>query len=149
MVSLWNYTQLQIMSIKIHSDLISIISQTIKSSASPWWSWRWISRIRDLKILYIVTTLNNTGLCIWCGCKCRSLLAQNYTSKIAIAPGPRLHQLPSARNTDIHPESVWRRLWWLQWKYGYYRNTVIDTPAGTMYFVTKIVNPNDRDHRQS
>ena len=95
------------------------------------------------KNIVYVTTLNNTIYAYDADVNADPYWTQNYTNKIAVAPGADCINCRPARNTDIHPSLCGGGYGDFSGNMGIVGTPVVDTTAGTMFFVTKIVNPND------
>lgn len=95
------------------------------------------------KNIVYVTTLNNTIYAYDADVNADPYWTQNYTNKIAAAPGADCINCRPARHNDIHPSLCGGSYGDFSGNMGIVGTPVIDTTAGTMYFVTKIVNPND------
>ena len=95
------------------------------------------------KNIVYVTTLNNTIYAYDADVNADPYWTQNYTNKISVAPGADCINCRPARNTDIHPSLCGGGYGDFSGNMGIVGTPVVDTTAGTMYFVTKIVNPND------
>jgi hypothetical protein len=95
------------------------------------------------KNVVFVTTLNNSIYAFDADVNADPYWQQNYTNKIAVAPGADCINCRPAKNTDMHPSLCGGSYGDFSGNIGIIGTPVIDTTAGTMYFVTKIVNPND------
>jgi hypothetical protein len=94
-------------------------------------------------IVYI-TTVNNTIYAYDADVNAQPYWVQNYTNIIAPAGNPQCpNNCRPAYYTDIHPSLCATLYPDFDGNMGIVGTPVIDTLAGTMYFVTKIVNPND------
>jgi len=98
---------------------------------------------KGFKNIVFVTTLNNTVYAYDADVNADPYWQQNFTSKTAIAPNPDCTNCRPAKNTDIHPSLCGGSYGDFSGNMGIVGAPVIDTAAGTMYFVTKIVNLND------
>lgn len=98
---------------------------------------------KGIKNIVIVTTLNNSVYAYDADVNANPYWQQNFTNKIAQAPGADCSGCRPALNTDMHPSLCGGAYGDFSGNMGIVGTPVIDTLAGTMYFVTKIVNPND------
>jgi hypothetical protein len=98
---------------------------------------------KGFKNVVFVTTLNNSVYAFDADINAEPYWQQNYTNKIATAPNPDCLNCRPARNSDIHPSLCGGGYGDFSGNMGIIGTPVIDTVGGTMYFVTKIVNPND------
>jgi hypothetical protein len=95
------------------------------------------------KNIVYVTTLNNTIYAFDADVNADPYWTRNYTNKIAVVPGADCINCRPARNTDIHPSLCGGGYGDFSGNMGIVGTPVVDSTSGTMYFVTKIVNPND------
>jgi F5/8 type C domain/Secretion system C-terminal sorting domain len=95
------------------------------------------------KNIVIVTTLNNSVYAYDADVNADPYWQQNFTNKIGASPTPDCTNCRPARNSDIHPSLCGGSYGDFSGNMGIVGAPVIDTLAGTMYFVTKIVNLND------
>src|SRR5450432_3358171 len=107
---------------------------------------------KGLKNVVFVTTVNNSVYAFDADVNADAYWQQNYSNKIAAAPAPDCSNCRPANAGEIHPDlcigsysdfSGMNTPVDMLGNMGIIGAPVIDTLAGTMYFVTKIVNPND------
>src|SRR5450432_1914433 len=107
---------------------------------------------KGYKNVVFVTTVNNSVYAFDADVNADAYWQQNYSNKIAAAPAPDCSNCRPANAGEIHPDlcigsysdfSGMNTPVDMLGNMGIIGAPVIDTLAGTMYFVTKIVNPND------
>ena len=98
---------------------------------------------KGFKNIVIVTTLNNSVYAFDADENADAYWQTNFTSKIAPAPAATCSNCRPASSGDIHPDLCGGGYGDFQGNMGIVGTPVIDTLAGTIYFVTKIVNGND------
>jgi hypothetical protein len=98
---------------------------------------------KGFKNVVFVATLNNTIYAYDADVNAEPYWQQNYTNKIAPSPNPDCVNCRPAFKSDIHPSLCGGSYGDFTGNMGIIGTPVIDTAQGTMYFVTKIVNPND------
>jgi hypothetical protein len=94
------------------------------------------------KNIVFVATVNNTIYAYDADVNVAPYWQQNYTGKISTS-GPACGNCRPAFYTDIHPSLCYSLYPDFDGNMGIVGTPVIDTANGIMYFVTKIVNPND------
>jgi hypothetical protein len=98
---------------------------------------------KGFKNIVYVTTLNNTIYAYDADVNATPYWTQNFTNKIAPSPGAACTNCRPAMSSDIHPSLCFTIYPDFSGNMGIVGTPVIDTAAGVMYFVTKIVNQND------
>src|SRR5450432_4435564 len=97
---------------------------------------------KGTKNIIYTATLNNTVYAYDADVSAPAYWSQNFTNKISAA-GPDCSNCRPAYFTDIHPSLCGGSYGEFKGNMGIISTPVIDTAAGTMYFIAKIVNPND------
>ena len=98
---------------------------------------------KGFKNLVFVATLNNSIYAFDADVNADPYWKQNYTNNIAVAPNPPCTNCRPARASDIHPSLCGGNYGDFSGNMGIISTPVIDTAAGTMYFVTKVVDLDD------
>ena len=98
---------------------------------------------KGFKNVVFVATVNNTIYAYDADVNAEPYWQHNYTNKIATAPGADCNNCRPANKTDIHPSLCGGGYGDFTGSMGIAGTPVIDSVAGTMYFVTKIVNLGD------
>ena len=98
---------------------------------------------KGFKNVVFVATVNNTVYAYDADVNAEPYWQQNYTNKIAAAPAADCNNCRPANKTDIHPSLCGGSYGDFTGSMGIAGTPVIDSVAGTMYFVTKIVNMGD------
>src|SRR5450432_3030617 len=97
---------------------------------------------KGTKNIIYTATLNNTVYAYDADVNAPAYWSQNFTNKIS-ASGSNCSNCRPAFFTDIHPSLCGGSYGEFKGNMGIISTPVIDTAAGTMYFIAKIVNPND------
>jgi hypothetical protein len=98
---------------------------------------------KGIKNVVYVATLNNTVYAFDADANANAYWVKNFTNKISAAPGTDCTVCRPATSDDMHPSLCNGGYTDISGNIGIVGTPVIDTTAGTMYFVTKIVNPSD------
>ncbi|MDP9041374.1 MAG: hypothetical protein M3N30_05285, partial [Bacteroidota bacterium] len=97
---------------------------------------------KGTKNIIYAATLNNTVYAYDADVTAPPYWQKNFTNKIS-ASGPDCSNCRPAFYTDIHSTYCGGTYYEFNGNMGIISTPVIDTAAGTIYFITKIVNPND------
>ena len=98
---------------------------------------------KGYKNVVFVTTVNNSVYAFDADVNADAYWQQNYSNKTPAPSGPDCPVCRPIIESELHPDLCGGVLGDASLKLGIIGTPVIDTLAGTMYFVTKVVNPEE------
>src|SRR5450432_1886986 len=98
---------------------------------------------KGYKNVVFVTTVNNSVYAFDADVNADAYWQQNYSNKTPAPSGPDCPVCRPIIESELHPDLCGSVLGDASLKLGIIGTPVIDTLAGTMYFVTKVVNPEE------
>ncbi len=98
---------------------------------------------KGLKNVVFVTTLNNSVYAFDADVNADPYWQANYSNIVAPSPAPTCTSCRPSNSSEIHPDLCGGGYGDFNGNMGIIGTPVIDTLAGTMYFVTKITNPTE------